>query len=323
MTAEAQPEERPIGLVGLGLMGRGIATCMLAYGCNIVAFDRRPRQVDSSIEHIAESLLDMVDRNLIAEENTKEWSGRYQLADSLAGLHECRFVVETAPEDLTLKREIYAQLEQVVAADAVIASNTSSIPITVLQQERLHPERFVGMHWGEPVQVMRYLEIIPGKFTSQSTVQAAKRLGEQCRKEPTILKTDIRGFVSNRMMYAMMREACFLVEKGIADIEDVDRSFRNDIGCWATIAGPFRWMDLTGIPGYATVMEDLFPELCNSSKLPELMKSAVKEGALGVSNQLGFYQYDERTAREWQEVWVDFVYDLRALVEKYERRVRL
>jgi 3-hydroxybutyryl-CoA dehydrogenase len=154
-------------------------------------------------------------------------------------------------------------------------------------------------------------------------VQAAKLLGEQCGKEPTILKTDIRGFLSNRMMYAMMREACFLVEKGIADLEDVDRSFRNDIGWWATIAGPFRWMDLTGIPGYATVMEDLFPELCNSSELPKLMKLVVEDGAQGVSNQLGFYEYDERTAREWQEVWVDFVYDLRALVEKYETRVRL
>jgi 3-hydroxybutyryl-CoA dehydrogenase len=179
------------------------------------------------------------------------------------------------------------------------------------------------MHWGEPVEVMRYLEIIPGKFSSPSAVQSAKQIGERCGKEPTILKTDIRGFLSNRMMYAMMREACYLVEKGIADLEDVDRSFRNDVGWWATIAGPFRWMDLTGIQGYATVMEDLFPELCNTSELPEMMRSVVEKGAQGISNQSGFYEYDENTAKEWGEVWTDFVYDLRALVEKYEKRVKL
>jgi len=241
----------------------------------------------------------------------------------LAGLHESLFLVETVTEDLSLKREIYSELEKVVAADAVVTSNTSSIPISILQAERLHPERFVGMHWGEPVEVMRYLEIIPGKLSSPSAVQAAKQIGEKCGKEPTILKVDIRGFLSNRMMYAMMREACYLVENGIADLADVDRSFRNDIGWWATIAGPFRWMDLTGIPGYATVMEDLFPELSNASELPEMMRSIVEKGAQGISNQSGFYEYDEKTANDWDDVWTDFVYDLRALVEKYEKRVRL
>lgn len=118
----------------------------------------------------------------------------------------------------------------------------------------------------------------------------------------------------------MKREACYLVEKGIADREDVDRSFRNDVGWWPTIAGPFRWMDLTGIPGYPTVMEDLFPELCNTSEPPEMLRSIVEKGAQGFSNQPGFYEYDENAAKEWLGVWTDFVYDLRALVEK---RVKL
>jgi 3-hydroxybutyryl-CoA dehydrogenase len=100
---------------------------------------------------------------------------------------------------------------------------------------------------------MRYLEIIPGKQTSAETIRITRR--EACRKELSTLNVGISGFVSNRMRYAMMREAFHLVESGVADLEAVDRSFHNDIGWWATIAGPFRWMDLTGIPAYAAVAE--------------------------------------------------------------------
>jgi 3-hydroxybutyryl-CoA dehydrogenase len=179
------------------------------------------------------------------------------------------------------------------------------------------------MHWGEPVQVMRYLEITPGKQTSQDTAHTAKLVGQFCGKEPTLLNADIRGFLSNRLMYAMLREAFYLVEQGIASLEDVDRSFRNDMGWWTTIAGPFRWMDLTGIPAYMAVMEGLLPELCNTTEVPKLMKDLVARGALGIANHDGFYPYDKASSAKWEKAWVDFTYDIRKLVEKYDKRVKL
>jgi 3-hydroxybutyryl-CoA dehydrogenase len=109
-------------------------------------------------------------------------------------------------EDLALKRRIYDELEESTPARTVIASNTSSFPISVVQEGRRHPERFVGMHWGEPAQIMRYLEIVPGKLTSPRAVRLTKQVGIACGKEPTVLKQDIRGFVSNRMMYAILRK---------------------------------------------------------------------------------------------------------------------
>jgi 3-hydroxybutyryl-CoA dehydrogenase len=178
------------------------------------------------------------------------------------------------------------------------------------------------MHWGEPAEIMRYLEIIPGKQTSAETIGLTRRLGEACGKEPSILNVDIRGFVSNRMMYAMMREAFYLVESGVADLETVDRSFRNDIGWWATIAGPFRWMDLTGIPAYATVAEGLFPKLCNARSVSKVIGDVVASGAKGISNAKGFYKYSKPSAAKWERAWVDFTYDIAALVRKYERRVK-
>ncbi len=313
----------PVGLIGLGLMGQGIASCLLAYGFRVIAYNRTASRAKASIDHVSAALREMVKRGLRTPAQVRGWRDRYELAESVGKLAPCSFVVETVKEDVELKRRIYDELEAAVKAGTVISSNTSSIPITLLQEGRRRPERFIGMHWGEPVQVMRYLEIIPGQATAPRAVRLAREIGIACGKDPTVLNTDIRGFLSNRMMYAMLREAFHLVEHGIASLEDVDRSFRNDIGWWATIAGPFRWMDLTGIPAYGTVMEGLMPELCNDSEVPQLMKDVVGRGSLGISNCKGFYKYDKAGAAEWEKAWVDFTYDLRKLVEKYERRVKL
>jgi 3-hydroxybutyryl-CoA dehydrogenase len=176
------------------------------------------------------------------------------------------------------------------------------------------------MHWSEPAQIMRYLEVIPGEQTSQRTIELTLKLGDLCGKEPTLLRRDVQGFISNRMMYAMIREAFHLVESGIADIETVDRSFRNDIGYWATIAGPFRWMDLTGIPAYGAVMEGLLPKLCNSAEVPKLMRETVAGGAQGIGNAKGFYPYTKASARRWEKAWVDFTYEIRKLADRYDDR---
>ncbi len=287
----------PIGVAGLGLMGQGIASCLVAYGFRVIAYSRTAAREAESAGHVSKSLREMLRRGLIPARKIRDWRDRYRFVATLDGLAPCAFVVETVKEDLELKREIYSSLEEILTARAVIASNTSSIPITLLQHGRKHPERFVGVHWGEPVQVMRYLEIVPGKQTSPRVVRLAQKLGKACGKEPTVLNEDIRGFLSNRMMYAMMREAFHLVEHGIASLEDVDRSFRNDMGWWATLAGPFRWMDLTGIPAYQAVMEGLFPELCNSPEVPKSDAGGGGQRHTGDLQPKGFLQVRPEDSR--------------------------
>lgn len=310
----------PVGLIGLGLMGRGIATCALAHGLEVLAYNRTARRARESVSHIGEALDEMVRRKLVTRAGIRNWRDRFHLAASLAELAPSGFLIESVKEDLELKRRIYDEVEAAVSPRAVIASNTSSLPISLLQKGRRAPARFIGMHWGEPAQIMRYLEVIPGERTSQATIRRTLRLGEICGKEPTLLRKDIQGFISNRMMYAMIREACHLVESGIADIETVDRSFRNDIGYWATLAGPFRWMDLTGIPAYAAVMEGLLPKLCDGRKVPRVMRDMVASGAQGVGNAKGFYRYTKASARRWEKAWVDFTFEIRKLAEKYDQR---
>ena len=311
-----------VGLIGLGLMGQGIASCLIANGLKVIAYSRSAERENQSRLRIGEALNQLVERKFIERSRTAGWQERFIFVRSLEELKACPFIIETVKEDLKLKREIYSQLEAFLPAGTVIASNTSSIPISILQEGRRHPRRFIGMHWAEPAEITRYQEIIKGRLTSARAINQAVRLAERCGKEPSVLNFDIRGFISNRLMYAMMREACYLVEAGVADIETVDRSFRNDIGWWATIAGPFRWMDLTGIPAYATVMEGLFPELSNARMVPKIMKVTAESGAQGITNLKGFYGYSKESARAWEKAWMDFTYDIRKLVEKYEERVK-
>jgi 3-hydroxybutyryl-CoA dehydrogenase len=322
MPKRAKRKFGKVGLIGLGLMGRGIAACLLSRGLEVVAYNRTARRAKQARRYIAEMLDELKVRRVVPRSSVRDWAERLQLTSSLADLADTEFVIESVTEDLALKRSIYDEVEAVVPARTVIASNTSSFPTTLLQQGRRHPARFIVMHWSEPATITRYLEIVPGEKTARRTVRLARELGLLCGKEPTVLNFDIRGFISNRLMYAMMREACYLVESGVADVAAVDSSFRNDVGWWATLAGPFRWMDLTGIPAYAAVMEGLFPELANSTLVPELMKRVAEEGALGTSNRKGFYRYTRASARQWEKAWVDFTFDVRRLVEKYEKRVR-
>jgi 3-hydroxybutyryl-CoA dehydrogenase len=309
-------EINTIGLIGLGLMGQGIASCLVRYGFNVIAYSRTASREQEAMAHIKGSFRKLADRNIITESETEGWEERFGYVNSLEKMGDSQFVIETVGESLDLKREIYKTIESVVGNDVVIATNTSGIPISLLQKGLNNKERFIGMHWAEPAEITKYLEISPGEGTADYAIEVGRQIGIRCDKQPTVLNYDLPGLISNRMMYAMMREAIHLVESGVADIETVDRSFRNDIGWWATICGPFRWMDLTGLPIYAKVMEGIFPELSNNDSLPDLMKEKV-------SSETKFYDYKGNENEEWEDAWMDFAHDISEISKKYDDRVKL
>ncbi len=322
MAEDKQVSVDTVGLLGLGLMGRGIAACLLCHGLNVIAYNRTPARAEKSRAFLAGVMEEVVRRGLFISEEVADWAERFAVVDTVSGLADCPFVVESVKEDLGVKRRLYAELETHVAPDAVIASNTSSFPLTLLQAESMHPERFVVMHWAEPTWITRFMEIVRNERTSEEAVARTRDLGLRCDKQPSFLNFDIRGFIANRLMYAFIREACYLYDLGVADAATIDRSFRNDTGWWSALAGPFRWMDLTGLEAYGLVMDGLLPELCNRKTVPEIMKKMLAEGAEGTANCKGFYPYDEHTARAWEQTWVEFTYDVRDLIRKHESRLR-
>lgn len=310
----------PIATVGLGLMGSSIATCILAAGHPVTSLVRDMNKAEEARERIINFLKQLEEEGILKEKYSTIIQNLIITEDvSLLSDHEV--IIESVTENLEKKRQLFHQLETVLSPGAIIGSNTSAIPVSLLQDGLKHPERLLGIHWAEPAHITRFMEVICGNQSDIKYAQKIITLAEGWGKEPSLLKKDIRGFITNRIMYAMIREAFYLVENGYATVEDVDRSLRNDLGYWITFAGPFRFMDLTGIPAYFTVMKDLFPELNNSVEVPLMMEELVASGAKGVSNASGFYPYTDETAEQWEKLFIEFSYDIRKVAEKYPQNI--
>lgn len=301
-------------------MGSSIATCILAAGHSVTSLIRRIEKADEARERIKEFLHQLFDEGLL-KEDVSVVQARHSITNKVEDLSGHEVVIESIIENVEEKKKTYQQLEEVLSSDAIIGSNTSAIPVTILQDGMKHPERMFGIHWAEPAHITRFMEVICGEKSDVRLAEKFVSLAETWNKEPSLLRKDIRGFITNRIMYAMLREAFYLVENGYATVADVDRSLRNDLGYWITFAGPFRFMDLTGIPAYLTVMEGLFPELNNDTTPPATMQNIVNEGAKGVGNAKGFYPYTKESAEKWEELFVKFSFEIRKLAEKYPENI--
>ena len=314
--ATLDPADVPAGVVGMGLMGTSIAACLLIAGHAVAAVDHDAAKRRTARNRLL-GLLRGAKKEGTLKVDPSKVVGRFSISDSYSVLGQSGIVIESIFEEIEAKREVIRKVEEVVSPQTIIGSNTSAIPLSHLQQGAIHPERILGIHWGEPAHVLRYMEIICGGQTDPKNAERVRTMALRWGKEPSILRRDIRGFIANRCMYALLREAFHLVEKGYATLQDVDRSLRNDLGYWITFAGPFRYMDLTGIPAYEAVMRGLFPELCNETKVPSLISNLVESGARGVSNGRGFYPYTKKQARRWEKRFLEFSYEIRALAKRY------
>ena len=316
MTDKINPGEIQVGVVGLGLMGCSITTCLLMAGHKVIAV----APVAADLEHAEKRIrhhLEMSQQEGLIDQSPEFYFKNLQITQDYSVLKDCKLVIECTIENIEIKKSVYQKIEEVIDKDAILTSNTSAIPISILQKQTQYPHRFFGLHWAEPSHTTRFLEIICGEQSDISKGEYLYELSHFWGKEPTLVRKDIRGFITNRLMYAMYREAFYLVENGYATVEDVDRACRNNAGYWMTLVGVFRWMDLTGVPAYHTVLKDLFPTLCNDTKVPELIDKIVREGGRGVANAKGFYDYSPEEAKLWEETFQEFSYEIRKLALKY------
>ena len=313
---EVTPHDSPAGVIGLGLMGTSIVACLLSSGHHVVGVTKDVERIRAVRAH-ARELLDEMREQGFELCDAAELVRNFELTDSYADLADRAIVIESIVEDIEAKKQALRHAEEVISPSAVIGSNTSAIPVTLLQQDALHPERILGIHWAEPAHITRFMEIVCGDRTGPQYADRVVALARHWGKEPTLVKRDIRGFISNRLMYALFREAFHLVEQGYATPADIDRSMRNDLGYWITFAGPFRFMDLTGIPAYAAVIKDLFPDLDCGKEVPALLRQVVESGGRGTANAKGFYEYTPEQAERWEKLFLEYTYQIRALAMKY------
>jgi 3-hydroxybutyryl-CoA dehydrogenase len=293
-----------IGVVGLGLLGRGIAACFLSRGFEVVAVDHSAAQRESARCHIERMIDELVRFGGLDTGLRAKWASLYKPVSEFEALKDCSFIVESVAEDAAAKTEVCDRIEEVVSPQAIIATNTSAIPITKLQAGRKHPERFIGMHWAEPAHITRFIEIIPGEQTSQETVEATLALARRLGKDPSLCRKDIPAFIVNRLGYALYREALHLIELGVADAATIDRAMRNVFGLWTIVCGPFRWIDITGGPElYARAMKGVLPTLSNADAVSPVLQDLADSGARGIINGHGFFDYTPEEAKSWEELY--------------------
>jgi 3-hydroxybutyryl-CoA dehydrogenase len=320
MNRKAALETIEIGVVGLGLMGSSIIVALLLAGHKVKGIAPRHADMKLAEERISEQIQHCRESGF-SEPEYQLQSGQLSISEDYEALRNCEIVLECVIEDMHVKASVYSKIAAVVSRKTVIASNTSAIAISVLQPLVQHPERFLGVHWAEPAYATRFMEITCGENTNMQYAEWVFDIAHQWGKEPTLLRKDIRGFITNRLMYAVYREIFSLIAKDVVTMQDADKAFRYDAGSWITLMGIFRKMDHSGLKDWAVILENYFPKLSNDEKVPPVMQEMVDGNARGTQNQYGLYRYTPKEAKEWEDAFALFNKDIFQLASLYPLKV--
>lgn len=281
---------RTVGVVGAGQMGAGIAHVAAVAGYTVILTDIESGVVERGIESIDRNLGRQIKKGTVTSEQKAEALDRITGSTHLAEHRRADLVIESAEESYPIKAEIFRQLDKLCPLDSLIASNTSSISITRLAAVTDRPDRVIGMHFMNPVPLMRLVEIVRGLETSQATVDAVFSIAETMEKTPVECR-DHPGFVSNRLLMPMINEAVFAVAEGVASAEAVDQIMTLGMN---HPMGPLRLADLIGLDNCLSVMRILHEELGDPKYRPcPLMVRMVDAGLLGRKSGRGFFKYRE------------------------------
>jgi 3-hydroxybutyryl-CoA dehydrogenase len=305
-----------IGVVGLGLMGSSIVVALLVSGHPVKGIAPVKNDMKDALSRIVDQLKHAETCGLL-ERPVEAYLERLTLSEDYHYLKDCQLVQECVTEVKEIKAEVYQKIVAATGMDTIISSNTSAIPISILQKLVPNPSRFMGIHWAEPAYMTRFLEITKGEQTAEDCARWVLELAHFWDKEPTFLRKDIRGFVTNRLMYAVYREIFHLIENGETTIEDADKSFRYDAGSWMTFMGVFQRMDQLGLRDFAEAFERIFPTLSNSEEVPALMQQMIKLEAKGIQNKRGLYSYTVKEAEAWEKSFTAFNKDIHHLATVY------
>jgi 3-hydroxybutyryl-CoA dehydrogenase len=286
-------EIRKIGVLGAGAMGNGIAQVCAQAGHEVVMRDIADKFVQRGLKTIEGFLSKSVEKGKITEDEKKKVVGRIKGSTEISDLKDCDFVIEAVLEDLELKKQVFQEVEKLTRPEVILATNTSSMSITAIGAVTKRPDRVVGMHFFNPVPLMRLVEVIKGMDTSDETANVTRELSEKLGKVPVLVKKDAPGFIVNRLMMVQMIEAIKVYEEGIASIEDIDKAIKGGLN---HPMGPFELMDLTGLDINYNVNEYFHHELNQELKhvTPLSLKNMVRSGKLGRKTGEGWYKYGKK-----------------------------
>ena len=283
-------EIKKVGVVGAGTMGNGIAQLAAFVGCDVVMRDIDMKYVENGLKNIDKFLSRSLEKGKISAEQKDAALGRIKGTVDLADMADVDMVIEAVIENLDLKKEVFGQLDEITRPEVILATNTSSMSITEIAGATKRPDKVVGMHFFNPVPLMRLVEVIRGYFTSDETVKITADFAQKMGKETVEVKVDSPGFIVNRIMIPHMLEAIQMLQEGVATKEDIDKAIKLGLNY---PMGPFELMDLTGIDICAFVAEYFSKELPKELKWnqPTTLKNVIKANRLGRKTKGGWYDY--------------------------------
>lgn len=290
-------ELRRATILGTGTMGPGMGAVLARAGMQVSLFDVNPEALDRARATVG-TVEDVLDR---LEVPVRDGGGLSYVDDRPEALDGTDLVAEAVPEQLELKRRLFREIENEISPDAIIASNTSGIPVTKLADGLQRPERVIGWHWSNPPHLIPMNEVIPGERTSGEVTRAIEELTRHIGYHPVTVKKEVPGFVENRVLYAIMRECLALVDEGVIDVEGLDLCVQWGIGYKLAVVPPIQLLDMAGLDIYTSVASYLNASLSDEKGVSSTATALKDDGHLGIKTGQGFFEYWPERIKELQQ----------------------
>lgn len=285
------PSIKKIGVAGSGTMGSGIGQILAQHGYEVVIVDIEEKFLEVGQKIIDTNVTTLKNQDLITPEGIERVKKNISFSTSKEEFRDCQLIIEAIVEKLDIKKVFWKEVEAIVSRDCILASNTSGLSINAQSEDLQYKDRFIGMHWWNPPNIIPLIELIKGDETSQETVDALENLIEKIGKESVVVLKDAPGFIGNRLQFAVFREALHILEEGIATAEDIDKAMRFGPGFRYPHIGPLQTADLGGLDTFYYISSYLFAQLSDRKDVPALLQEKMDKGELGTKAKKGFYDY--------------------------------
>ena len=280
-----------VGIVGSGIMGSGVAQVAAQSGIEVVLRSRKQGTADATVAGMRKSLDRMVERGRMTEDERDAAVGRVRATSHLADLADCDLVLESVVEDLAVKKALFTELDRVCKPDAILATNTSTLPVVDMATQTRRPDRVCGIHFFNPAPAMSLVEVVRPLTASEETIAEAKAFAEACGKSPVEVE-DRAGFVVNALLFPYLNNAVRLLENRTASRDDIDAAMKNGANF---PMGPLALLDLVGLDTSVAILDALHEEFADPNYKPvPLLRRMVAAGHLGRKSGAGFYDYAKK-----------------------------
>jgi 3-hydroxybutyryl-CoA dehydrogenase len=287
-----------VAVCGAGLMGPGIAAVAALAGCAVTLVGRSAASMARGQQSFRSALAFLKENEVITADDEQAAVARLTATDDMAAAAPADLVIEAIIENLAIKQQYFVELERVFGPQTILASCTSALRISDIAAGLQHPERAITAHFWNPAHLMPLVDVMQGEKTSEDTVQRVRRFLLRCGKRPVVGRRDVPGQIGNRLQHALVREAIYMVQEGIASAEDVETAIKAGFGLRLPVYGPFEHADAHGLALTLAVQTTVSPHLCNATEPLPLLKEMVATGKTGAHAGQGFHDWRSRSIED-------------------------